>query len=106
MEASKREKLLRMLLALGISEVEYRGLVVRLGELDVEKQALEAESQRIQQVEKQAQAITVEGALKAPEPPKMKSESPNSSSPPIMKSSRTTRGYLYKKLMEEKAKDS
>ncbi len=106
MEASKREKLLRMLLALGISEVEYRGLVVRLGELEVEKQALEAESQRIQQGEKQAQAITVEGALKAPEPPKMKSESPNSSSPPIMKSSRTTRGYLYKKLMEEKAKDS
>ena len=64
MEASKREKLLRMLLALGISEVEYRGLVVRLGELEVEKQALEAESQRIQQGEKQAQAITVEGGFK------------------------------------------
>lgn len=106
MEALKRDKLLRMLLALGISEVEYRGLIVRLGELEVAKQAREAESQKMQEGEKQAQALLVEGTLKAPEPPTMKDKSNDPSAPPTMEGPGTTRGNLYKRLLEEKAKAS
>ncbi len=105
MESSKREKLLRMLLALGISEIEYRALVSKLGELEVAAQAMAAEAEKASQ--KERQAMMVEPLLREPEAPKIKSDASDSAEPPKMKSvSSTTRGAMYERLLKQKEKSS
>jgi hypothetical protein len=104
-ESSKREKLLRMLLALGISEIEYRALVSKLGELEVAAQAMAAEADKASQ--KERQAMMVEPLLREPEAPKIKSVESDSAEPPKMKSvSSTTRGAMYERLLKQKEKSS
>ena len=105
MESSKREKLLRMLLALGISEIEYRALVSKLGELEVAAQAMAAEARKT--AEKEREALLVEPLLREPESPKMKSHENDPSAPPTIKSAPSvTRGAMYKRLLKEKEKNS
>ena len=105
MESSKREKLLRMLLALGISEIEYRALVSKLGELEVAAQAMAAEDRKT--VEKDREALLVEPVLREPESPKMKShENDPSASPTIKSAPSVTRGTMYQRLLKEKEKNS
>jgi hypothetical protein len=105
MEAKKREKLLRMLLALGISEIEYRALVSKLGEMEVAAQAVAAESQKTS--EKEREVLLVEPLLREPESPRMKSHENDPSAPPRIKSAPSvTRGDMYKRLLKEKEKNS
>ena len=104
-EASKRQKLLRMLLALGISEVEYRALVAKLGEMEVASQAMAAEAEKASH--KERQALMVEPLLREPEAPKMKPRESDSLAPPKMKTAHaTTRGAIYERLLKEKEKSS
>jgi hypothetical protein len=93
---SQREKLLKALLALGISEVEYRKLVSKLGEMDAMRLAQ-------QQVDRRKFAEPVAIAHEAPEI-KEEGEARNvESTPTPTPKSQTTRAQLYQRLKEESA---
>jgi hypothetical protein len=97
---AQREKLLRALINLGISEQEYRSLVAKLGEMEVSRLA---EQQAARQ--KYAQAVPV-----AQEVPAMKEQAksgvpkPANVDLPLPPSKATkSRAELYKRLKEETA---
>lgn len=91
---SQREKLLKALLALGISEVEYRKLVSKLGEMDAMRLAQ-------QQADRRKFAEPVAIAHEAPEI-KEGGEARNAESTPTpTPKSQTTRAQLYQRLKEE-----
>jgi hypothetical protein len=97
---SQREKLLKMLIALGISETEYRALVIKLGEMDV---ARKAEQQQARQeplvVEEVEEAEAIEPAKVAV--PTIKSEGLRSGEKPPSQDPSITRAELYRRLRDE-----
>jgi hypothetical protein len=93
-EQGKREKLLRMLLALGISEKEYRELVIRVGQ---------AEAERMASAHQPRQAIAIESRdiLPKSDVPTMKSSAPRSGSSLSGKDTLRTRADLLAKLRNQ-----
>jgi hypothetical protein len=96
-ERSKRERLLRMLIALGISEKEYRDLVAQLDAADQKRQD---EQLAVEQKEKIAIAIE---QFQKPAAPAMKAEAPKG---PTQKSPghSKTRAELYARLRSVQGK--
>jgi hypothetical protein len=94
---ARRERILKALIALGISEVEYRKLIAKLGEMDAAKLA-EQTAARTKVAE--PIAMTVEA-------PAMRESSPEISEKPEVapteSRAQTTRAALYKRLKEEAA---
>ena len=98
---SQREKLLRALIDLGISEQEYRSLVAKLGEMEVARLAQQQSSRH-----KLAQPIAVAQEVPALKEPAKTTQTigqpdakePKASSP---SSAQTTRAEIYKRLKEE-----
>jgi predicted regulator of amino acid metabolism with ACT domain len=94
---ARREKILKALIALGISEVEYQKLIAKLGEMDAAKLA-EQTAARTKVAE--PIAMTVEA-------PAMRESSPEISEKPEVapteSRAQTTRAALYKRLKEEAA---
>ena len=93
---SQREKLLKALLALGISEVEYRKLVSKLGEMDAMRLAQ-------QQADRRKFAEPVAIAHEAPEIKEGGEVRNVESTPTPTPKSQTTRAQLYQRLKEESA---
>lgn len=94
---ARREKILKALIALGISEVEYRKLLVKLGEMDAARLA--------EQVA--ARTKTVEPIAMTVDAPAMKESENVTTSPATNRSPetkpQTTRAALYKRIKEESA---
>lgn len=92
---ARREKILKALIALGISEVEYRKLLLKLGEMDAARLA-EQVAARTKMAEPIAMAV---------EAPAMKDSSPEVSgkaeNAPVESRPQTSRAALYKRLKEE-----
>ena len=93
-EQGKREKLLRMLIALGISEKEYRELVVRIGQ---------AEAERLASVKQAAEPIALEPLEVAPklEVPTMKSEATHRGNSNAGTNVTKTRAEVFAKLRKQ-----
>jgi hypothetical protein len=94
---ARRDKILKALIALGISEVEYRKLLLKLGEMDAARLA--------EQVA--ARTKTAEPIAMTVEAPAMK-ESEDAAvatpqGPAAEAKVQTTRAALYKRLKEESA---
>jgi hypothetical protein len=91
----QREKILKALIALGISEVEYRNLLVKLGEMEVARQAEQAA----------ATVKIVEPIALAVEVPTMKhaGAEPSAQRPakPTVDAATTSRAALYKRLKQD-----
>lgn len=92
---AQREKILKALISLGISEVEYRDLLVKLGEMEVARKAEQAA----------ATAKAVEPIALAVEAPTMKQPRTEPSDqrpekPPVI-SATTSRAALYKRLKQD-----
>jgi len=93
---ARREKILKALIALGISEVEYRKLLLKLGEMDAARLAEQ-----------------VAARTKLTEPVAMTTDAPEMKDAPLAEQvtatpsepskAQTTRGALYKRLKEEAA---
>jgi hypothetical protein len=94
-EQSKREKLLRMLIALGISEKEYRELVVQLGQAEVEAHA--SQNQHAQKIAVEP----LETAPAQPSVPTMKSTAPRQDPSIVVKHQPRSRAELYAKLRKQ-----
>ncbi len=98
LEKSKREKLLRLLIELGISEVEYRDLVAKLGEM----KAPHAAEQAKEETTKQAIEIPVEplrsADTKPTEAPAMKVGAPKSTPTSVVPVTAETRAEMYARL--------
>jgi hypothetical protein len=94
---ARREKILKALIALGISEVEYRKLLVKLGEMDTARIAEQAAART-----KVAEPMTL--TVDAPAMKEAESATPSPVTNPIVQSKApTTRAALYKRLKEESA---
>jgi hypothetical protein len=91
---AQREKLLKALVALGISEVEYRKLVAKLGEMDAMRLAQ-------QQADRRKFAEPVAIANEAPELKEDVAPLKEASAPTPAPKSQTTRAQLYQRLKEE-----
>ena len=91
----QREKILKALISLGISEVEYRKLLVQLGEMEVARKAEQAAA-TVKPVEPIAIAVEV---------PTMKVTGPESSAQrpekPAVDPATTSRAALYKRLRQD-----
>ncbi len=96
-ERSKRERLLRMLIALGISEKEYRDLVAQLDAAELKHQEAAGA-----QVQKEKIAIAIEAFQKPPTAPSMKSAAPKTTTPGTGQSK--TRAELYARLRSQQGK--
>jgi hypothetical protein len=94
---ARREKILKALIALGISEVEYRKLLVKLGEMDAARLAEHVA----------ARSKTVEPIAMTVDAPAMKDSESAATSPATNRTAetkaQTTRAALYKRLKEESA---
>ena len=94
---ARRDKILKALIALGISEVEYRKLLVKLGEMDAARLA-EQVAARTKTVE--PIAMTVD----APAIKEAENATPNLATNRTAEAkAQTTRAALYKRLKEESA---
>lgn len=91
---AQREKLLKALLALGISEVEYRKLVAKLGEMDTARLAQ-------QQADRQKFAEPVAIANELPEVKTSADTATKDTIPQAASKAQSTRAELYKRLKEE-----
>jgi hypothetical protein len=102
LEKSKREKLLRLLIELGISEVEYRDLVAKLGEME----ARHAAEQANEEATKQAIEIPVESPrntdTRATEVPAMKVGAPKVNPTAVVPVTAETRAEMYARLKRMK----
>jgi uncharacterized protein (UPF0335 family) len=102
LEKSKREKLLRLLIELGISEVEYRDLVAKLGEMEARHAAEEAK----EEASKQAIKIPVEPPrntdTKPTEVPAMKVGAPKINPTTVVPVTAETRAEMYARLKKMK----
>jgi hypothetical protein len=91
----QREKILKALISLGISEVEYRKLLVQLGEMEVARKAEQAAA-TVKSVEPIALAVEV---------PTMKNSraEPSAQRPekPAVDTATTSRASLYKRLKQD-----
>jgi hypothetical protein len=91
----QREKILKALISLGISEVEYRNLLVQLGEMEVARKAEQAAA-TVKSVEPIALAVEV---------PTMKNSraEPSAQRPekPAVDTATTSRAALYKRLKQD-----
>jgi hypothetical protein len=92
---AQREKILKALISLGISEVEYRNLLVQLGEMEVARKAEQAAT-TVKAVEPIAVAVEVP-AMKQPlaEPSAQRPEKP------AVDPATTSRAALYKRLRQD-----
>lgn len=102
---AQREKLLKMLIALGISESEYRALVIKLGEMDV---ARRAEQQKVSRemipIEELDEPVAKEPTKVAV--PTVESEdgaNRGTSANPEPSAPVTSRAELYRRLRDESA---
>jgi hypothetical protein len=95
-EQGKREKLLRMLIALGISEKEYRELVVRIGQAEVERLASAKQAE---------EPIVLEPLEVAPklEVPTMKTNATQLGRPNAGKNVNKTRAEVFAKLRKQQS---
>ena len=93
---AQREKLLKALLALGISEVEYRKLVAKLGEMDTARLAQQQADRR-----KFAEPIAI--ANEVPEIKTTPDTTPKETITESAPKAQSTRAELYKRLKEEAA---
>lgn len=94
---ARREKILKALIALGISEVEYRKLLVKLGEMDAARLAEQVAART-----KVAEPIAL--TVDAPAMKEAESATPSTGTSPIVETkAQTTRAALYKRLKEESA---
>jgi hypothetical protein len=94
---ARRDKILKALIALGISEVEYRKLLLKLGEMDAARLA-EQVAARTKMAE--PIAMTVESpAMKESEDAAVATPQGPAAEPKVQ----TTRAALYKRLKEESA---
>jgi hypothetical protein len=93
-EQSKREKLLRMLIALGMSEKEYRELVIRVGQ---------AETERMASANQTREAIAIEPleVLPKSDVPTMKNSMPRRDPSVAGKGAVRTRADLLAKLRKQ-----
>ena len=91
---AQREKLLKALLALGISEVEYRKLVAKLGEMDTARLAQ-------QQADRQKFAEPVAIANEVPEIKTAADTATKETVAQAAPKAQSTRAELYKRLKEE-----
>jgi hypothetical protein len=91
---AQREKLLKALLALGISEVEYRKLVAKLGEMDAMRLAQ-------QQADRRKFAEPVAIAIEAPEIKEGVEPLTSEGTKALQPKSQTTRAQLYQRLKDE-----
>jgi hypothetical protein len=102
LEKSKREKLLRLLIELGISEVEYRNLVAKLGEME----ARHAAEQTKEEPTEQALEIPVEPPrntdTKPTEVPAMKVGAPKINPTTVVPVTAETRAEMYARLKRMK----
>ena len=98
----QREKLLKALIDLGISEPEYRSLVAKLGEMEV---ARLAQQQELRQRYAQAIPVAMEVPALKESVPGPVAQSANSDRPVVkatpIKPSQTTRAEIYKRLKDE-----
>lgn len=102
---SQREKLLKMLIALGISETEYRALVIKLGEMDVAQKAEAASATKellfaeddTGALEAQPHKLEVPGIKIAPDTDSVSSQKATTPEP------KTTRAELFRRLRDESA---
>jgi hypothetical protein len=97
----QREKLLKVLIELGISEQEYRSLVAKLGEMEVSRLAQQQANRQ-----KYAEPIAVAQEVPAMKPPTKASQASESTDtkgtkPAANASPQTTRAEIYKRLREE-----
>jgi hypothetical protein len=92
---ARREKILKALIALGISEVEYRKLLLKLGEMDAARLA--------EQVA--ARATIAQPIAMTTDAPAMRENADTviekPSAQPVQTRAQTTRAALYKRLKEE-----
>ena len=98
---AQREKLLKTLIELGISEQEYRSLVAKLGEMEVTRIA-QQNADRKRFTEPVAVAIetpTIRDSVKSP--PGVIATPANEVKPHSNTSQQTTRAEIYKRLREE-----
>lgn len=106
LEKSKREKLLRLLIELGISEVEYRDLVAKLGEME----ARHAAEQTKEEATEQALEIPFESPRSADtkpmEAPAMKVGSPKINPTTVVPITAETRAEMYARLKKMKERNS
>jgi hypothetical protein len=92
---ARREKILKALIALGISEVEYRKLLLKLGEMDAARLAeqVAARSKMAEPI-----AMTVEAPAMKDSSPEVSGKAENA---PVESRPQTSRAALYKRLKEE-----
>jgi hypothetical protein len=91
----QREKILKALISLGISEVEYRDLLVQLGEMEVARKAEQAAA-TVKAVEPIALAVEVPTMKNArAEPSAQRAEKP------AVDPATTSRAALYKRLKQD-----
>lgn len=105
-EKSKREKLLRLLIELGISEVEYRDLVAKLGEMEARHAAEQVKEESV----KQAIEVPVEASrdtdTKPTEVPAMKVGAPKVNPTTVVPVTSETRAEMYARLKKMKERSS
>jgi NADH dehydrogenase/NADH:ubiquinone oxidoreductase subunit G len=105
LEKSKREKLLRLLIELGISEIEYRDLVAKLGEMEARRMAEQAKAETKHAIEIPAEPPrdTESGPI---EVPAMKSGAPKTNPTTAVPVTEETRAEMYARLRGARGKGS